>query len=85
MFILWCNMGMDKRGSKFQYLFKEWLSRCGDPNKFSYKKFFPLSARAIVQAWAERRDYLKHTSFHSINIICKVSLAIRQEYCHNYW
>ncbi|OIW06154.1 hypothetical protein TanjilG_01781 [Lupinus angustifolius] len=26
--------------------------------------FFPLSDRAIIQAWAERRNSLQHTSFH---------------------
>ncbi|KAE9620811.1 putative armadillo-like helical protein [Lupinus albus] len=62
---------------------EEWLkSRSGDPKKFSPKKSYPLSARAIIQAWAELRDSLQQPSFHQHHLQHLKSLVSSQSSLH---
>ncbi|OIV99028.1 hypothetical protein TanjilG_32287 [Lupinus angustifolius] len=62
---------------------EEWLkSRSGDPKKFSPKKSYPLSARAIIQAWAELRDSLQQPSFHQHHLQHLKSLINSQTSLH---
>ncbi|XP_019446733.1 PREDICTED: uncharacterized protein LOC109350062 isoform X1 [Lupinus angustifolius] len=62
---------------------EEWLkSRSGDPKRFSPKKSYPLSARAIIQAWAELRDSLQQPSFHQHHLQHLKSLINSQTSLH---